>query len=274
MTVYVEYVLIDNFIIDYLLLRCAFMISGYQTSKKRLILCSLIASLFSLLFPLINFSAVPLTILKFSFGAFIVSVSGKFVTFKQYLVTLTCFFIVTFLTGGAIIGVYSLIGVKEFSEWMVAFCFIPVYLLSFAFKKFLSYFYKRRTTMSLIYEVEIENEGKTVKTKGFLDTGNSLYDRLDPVIVCEKDLFIKIMGFNDFSKLRKITVNTANGKSDNFCIIIEKIKIFDGSNENIHFNVAVVLASVNIAGCELLIHPALIKGGNYDFSEGKIKKAS
>ncbi|MBP5466574.1 MAG: sigma-E processing peptidase SpoIIGA, partial [Clostridia bacterium] len=54
MTVYVEYVLIDNFFIDLMLFNTAFKITGQKVSRMRLILCSAFGAAFAFFYPLIT----------------------------------------------------------------------------------------------------------------------------------------------------------------------------------------------------------------------------
>ena len=71
MKVYIEYVLIDNFVIDYLLLKATFAVTGYPYSKGRLFLCAFLGSLFALLYPLIPVGEPFITISKILFGLFL-----------------------------------------------------------------------------------------------------------------------------------------------------------------------------------------------------------
>ena len=54
MTVYIEYVIIDNFIIDYLLLKTSLVLSGANAQRARLLFCAVLGVGFSLLLPIIS----------------------------------------------------------------------------------------------------------------------------------------------------------------------------------------------------------------------------
>ena len=56
MTVYIEYVLIDNFIIDYLLLKTSLALSGVMVKRARLFFCAFLGAGFALLLPVISVS--------------------------------------------------------------------------------------------------------------------------------------------------------------------------------------------------------------------------
>ena len=54
MIVYIEYVLIDNFIIDYLMLKATFNLTGMPVKKRRLFLCAFLGAAIALMYPLMQ----------------------------------------------------------------------------------------------------------------------------------------------------------------------------------------------------------------------------
>ena len=64
MVCYIEYVLLDNFVIDYLLLKAAFSVTGKTVKKLRLFLAAALGAVTAPLFPLIDVSAVIVFFLK------------------------------------------------------------------------------------------------------------------------------------------------------------------------------------------------------------------
>ena len=112
MTVYVEYVLVNNLIIDYLLLKATFRATAKPTPRSRLFFCALIGALFSLLYPLIGVSGIMLSIIKVVFGLLFVFISANFDGFRSYIRHATLFMFFTFAMGGIITGVRSLLSLQ------------------------------------------------------------------------------------------------------------------------------------------------------------------
>ena len=275
MTVYIEYVIINNFIIDYLLLRFTYILTGKEVKRLKLIILSLIGGVFSLVFPLIRLGNFYLTLIKILFGTLLVFVSARYKNKREFYINLTVFYFLTFLLGGSIFGVYFLIGVSYSSELAVATCFLPVCLLACAGKKVVSFLYRRKHVESVIYNFEFTLLGKKFTGRGFLDTGNSLYFNDNPVILCEKKFIEKAFDDNNFYKrVEKITVNTINGVSEKYCVPLDEFRIFIGDKPNIYNKVTLSISEVKIIGADAILHPALV-GVNYESNDiGKLKKVS
>ena len=77
MIVYVEYVVIDNLLIDYLLLKTALTLSGIEFKKIRVFLVALFGTGFALVFPLIDLSAFLLAAVKVGMGLLLILLSAK-----------------------------------------------------------------------------------------------------------------------------------------------------------------------------------------------------
>lgn len=274
MIVYIEYVIVNNFVIDYLLLKSTFLIIGKKTKAVRLVFCALFASIFSLLFPLVNLPNLLLTALKLASGLLLLLLSAKFYSKKEISIAFMVFIGLTFLSGGGIYFIYYFLGININSELVIATICIPVYLVIVYVKKIINYIYKRKNIAQLTYQVEIEINNRKRKLNGFLDTGNNIYYKNSPVLVCEKSFAKWFIDEKSCKAIEKITINTANGKSDNYCMKIDKITISMIRKERTYTNLWLMFASVNIVGVELIIHPDLIKGDIEDGVSAKTKKVS
>ena len=242
MIVYIEYVVIDNFIVDYLLIRSAAGLVSLDVKPLRVVFCAALGVGFALVFPLINFSGVFLAALKISVGALLILFCAKFRSVKEYLKTLAVFFLVTFAVGGIVTGVYGLFG-DEIGELPVATVFIPVFislkLLTRAVKKIV----RLKRKEKLVFNVELKSGAKTVETLGLFDTGNGLKEDGQPVIVVDKSVFKKLFtaDLNGLA-LKKVAVTTVAGKSENLGFTIEEVAIYFGEKPNIYKDVRAIVS--------------------------------
>ena len=206
MTVYIEYVLIDNLVIDFLLLKATYATLGVMPKRGRLFACAVFGAMIALLYPLI-LSKVISTAIKVLTGFLMTIIAFRYSSKRQYFTATAIFFLYTFLTGGAIIGVFSIFGIDYSSEYSIALMFIPVYFLLRIIIEVIKFIYRRKDVVSFTYKTSITLLGKTIDCKGFLDTGNGLYDGDSPVVMCGKRFFLQLMGDNFYKvKLKKITV--------------------------------------------------------------------
>ena len=275
MIVYIEYVIINNFIIDFLLLKTTFILSGKREKLFNLILTSILGAVISLSYPLIKLGAFYLTIIKVLAGVLIVLIASKYKSKREFFINLAIFYSLTFLVGGGVFGILSLLGITEYKELVVSLCFIPACLLILATKGVITYLYRRKNVESFIYFVEIEFCNVKLKGRAFLDTGNGLYSNDSPVIVCDKAFIQKLYTTKEFYKrLFKMEITTAMGSGEKYCLPLDSFKIFIKDKPNIYNNVMLMIAKIDMVGVDILLHPSLL-GGEYEReSDTKIKKVS
>lgn len=196
MYIVLEYLLLENFIINLLMLYLNKIFLNIEVSYKRLVLGSLVASLYSLVYfyPLTYFSTKLLY--KIMFTLLIIRISYKYYNLKIYLKELLGFFIISFIFAGATIGAYYTsnnfhnILNREIDVsgsfpviYLVFGVFISVIIAKIVFK----YFNQRSIKSNFIADVIIKYKGKQTFLRALLDTGHSLINPFtgDKVMVVE-----------------------------------------------------------------------------------------
>lgn len=262
MTVYIEYVLIDNFIIDYLLLKATFATTATSVKKGRLFLCAFFGAIVALTYPLIGVNAISISI-KILCGLLMPLIGASPNSVRQYAVNTAIFFTYTFLTGGAIIGVFTLFNIDYSAEISIALMFLPVYFLVKFVKEVITYIYRQKTVMNFTFEIELTLADKSIKARGFLDTGNDVYDGDNPVILCGKRFAQRFIGENFYKiKSKRIALNTVSGKSENFALILEGLVIYIDGKPNIFNNVTMAITNRVGDGYDVILHPAFLEDIN------------
>lgn len=260
MTIYIEYVLINNLLIDYILLKATFSTTGVLLGKKRVFFCALLSAIFSLIYPLITAPLLVITIIKFSFGLFIVYLSARHINLKSYLINTVVFFFYTFLYGGAVLGIFSLFNIPIGKEIVSALIIFPVYMIYYCTKKFVLFLYRAKHVRCFCYSTQITICGTTKCLKGFLDTGNGVYDGNSPVIFCHKSIATEFIKSIKIPQMKYINVCTITGSSQKLSIKSDKFVIYINGKKNIHTNVTVCFSEQGFEnGYQLILHPALLK---------------
>ncbi len=277
MNVYIEYVLIDNFVIDYLMLKATFLTTGINYNKKRLVFCAFLGAIIALIFPLIKLHVVLFTAIKILSGLLVILLAYSYKKPKTYYINAVIFFGYTFLTGGIIIGVFNIFSINYSSESAIAFMVIPAYAIIRTAIGVIKHIYRQKDVMSAVREIEITAFGVTKKGRGFIDTGNALFDDDSPVIFCVKGYAKQFLsGAIKHIKFKKITVGTVNGKAEKIAFKIDIIKIYNGTNLNIHKNVTACIVDEIGEGYQVILHPALLRESEYEVEDenfSQIKKA-
>ena len=260
MTIYIEYVLINNLLIDYILIKGTLATTGVNGKKLRVFFCALFSAVFSLVYPLIIAPLFIVTLIKLSFGLFIVFLSAKYLSFRSYFLNTAVFFFYTFLTGGAIFGIFSLFNIPTGKEIISGLIIFPVYFVYFCLNSVVKFLYRRKNVVSFCYPTQITICGVTKNLQGFLDTGNGVYDGDSPVIFCNKAVATEFINGGALPPMKKINVCTVNGKSQKLCLKSESLVIYIAGKKNIYNNVTVCFTEQGFEDCyQLILHPALLK---------------
>ena len=274
MTVYIEYVLIDNFAIDFFLLKATFSLTRKRVPRWRLLLCAVLGAGIALVFPLVQVHTVILSLIKTAAGFLIILLAAEYSSFKDFYVNAALFLGLTFALGGAITGIYSLLGVDPSSEFSIAAMALPAYVLLKAVTATVKYIYRRKDIISAVYEIEMTVNGVAVKANGFFDTGNALYDGDSPVIVCGKKFAEKFIK-DSIPKIKHIYYGTVSGRDRMLAFKIDNLKIYIGDKPNIFNNVTLGVAKKNVGtGYDVILHPALAEAVYENESIGKTEKVS
>ncbi|MBQ7236232.1 MAG: sigma-E processing peptidase SpoIIGA [Clostridia bacterium] len=260
MTVYIEYVIIDNLVIDYLMLKATFALTGLDFKRGRLFLCAFLGAMVALIYPLIEIAIIS-TLIKILSGFLITLLATNYRSKKEYFIVTALFFCYTFLTGGAIMGVYSVLGIDYSSEYSIALMVLPVYLILRIVSSVIKFIYRRRHVVSATFNVTLCVGENKVSGKGFFDTGNALYDGDSPVIVCGKRFAKNLIGKDFYKvKMKKIKVNTVSGGTENIAFRLDELVIYIWDEPNIFNNVTLCVAGVGVGeGYDVILHPALME---------------
>ena len=112
MNVYVEYAVIDNFVMDYLILRLTVVGVSDKSSIKKRVLSSLIGTVFAVYLPILSLSVAAEIFLKILTALLMVFFVAEYESVKVYVKRLILFFIYTVVFGGAVYAFSGLVGVR------------------------------------------------------------------------------------------------------------------------------------------------------------------
>jgi len=176
MEIYIEYALLENFLFDSVLLWLSLTAAKMPICRWRILLAAAIGAMFAVLFPLLKFPLVVLTLLKLTVGAFLCMVAfGRLKTKKEwgrYALTLAFFFSFSFGFGGTLLGVYSNFSLEQWERIPSVAVFIGFAILTFFVLLFVKKLYARRIMYSHLYVCRVFCGEKMKMAQGFCDSGN------------------------------------------------------------------------------------------------------
>lgn len=214
MTIYIDIVLIENLIMNYIILFTTAVVLKIKVNHIRLILASLLGAGYSIIAYMGIIKVYSSIILKIILSVLIIYIAFNPQNIKKMCKDLLLFYLVSFVFGGAafaliyiikpqnilmknglFLGTYTLKTVMLGA--VVAFCII---IGAFAIIK------NKISKKDMFCEIEILINQKNIKTKAIIDTGNMLKEPITnvPVIVVEHILLYSCMPKEILNNLKEI----------------------------------------------------------------------
>lgn len=218
MIVYAEYVFLENFIMNYIILSLTGKFAKYPTKRTKLILGSSLGALYAFIifFPSLYFLFSIL--MKVACSMLIIILSFTPYRFKDFFRLIGIFYLITLVFGGAGFALFyftSFNGIVSNGIFYMTnisvknifiSCGIGYILIQFCW----GYIQKQLSKEKILMNVRIKINDEIVDIKGIVDTGNSLTDPISkyPVIIVEynaiksllpvelKDIFLNNHVFN------------------------------------------------------------------------------
>ena len=178
--VYIDELLLLNFIIDYILLTTTSKLLKINTRKYKIFLSCLIGEL-SLISLFIDTSNFILLIIKLLTCTLMIIVSFGFNDIKTFIKNTTYFYIINFFLGGCLYY-FKLENLIKYKYYILL---IPLIIHIYWY-----FTYNLKNVFSLKYKVTVYlNNGKVLYLNGFMDTGNNLiepYNNRKVIIINKK----------------------------------------------------------------------------------------
>ena len=227
--VYLDIILIENFIIDFFLLKITSKVMRISITTRRLIIASVLGSLYTVTLFIPKLELLTSMPFKVLMSFFIICALFKNSAFKVMVKGTVIFILLSVLLSGLCLLLallksnYSIttgLNLKENSMKNIVLSLIVLYLLM---DRIISYFKERALINNFIYDVEFELNDLRYYIKGFLDTGNELKEPLTnlPCILVEE----KYMGKFDEKKCYFIPYSAVGVKGNLKGIKVKEVRI-------------------------------------------------
>ncbi len=203
--VYLDLVFAVNFVMDYLLLLVTGISLGLTYSYFRLSLGAFIGALYATVLLLPPLAFLTATAIKLIFSFIIVTSAFGWGSFRAFFKTLTTFYFVTFLAGGAIMGCIFMLRNSDFLSpyngtllllnlpylWLLPGILILFFIGYLGVALYRQHYIKTKYAV----DVEVRFGDKHISTKALIDTGNSLREPFSkrPVMIMEASLFRDVL---------------------------------------------------------------------------------
>jgi stage II sporulation protein GA (sporulation sigma-E factor processing peptidase) len=263
-TVYLEYAIIDNLVINALLLYLTAKTIKQKPPGLRIFFAAVAGTFFALIMPLIQITgtggAVAMVAIKLFVGAMMVFIVQN-QSAARYILFFTLFITYTFALGGAVYGVlYSFTSARGSFLYFTGSASVPIgvfaaaaILFLWVLSKLVKFLNLRHSINNYLRDTVITYQDNKFKITSYLDTGNRLVDPISqsPVIIITMSLFLKMFpdisidriflnklckeGIKDGHYISFSTVDKSDGKM--FVFAPSLVEIIDKKNTVRHENV-------------------------------------
>lgn len=202
MTYYIEYIFIENFIIDFLLVYITGSLLKKDIKPVRILIAATIGAFYVLAIAITNEGFLSTAIVKLSVSLLMLTVAYNPAGIISYIKLVLCFYIVSLLLVGVLIGINYFLNSNQVTiKLILETAFFVIVILKIVFTEIK----KKESQSKYMREINIELKNKKVKVKGLIDTGNELSDTLTgkPVIIVEKESVYKLLSENIREKINK-----------------------------------------------------------------------
>lgn len=202
MEVYIEYVIFDNFVMNYLILFFTKFTVKSKIRKLNMIVSTLFGVVSAVLMPLITINFLLLIPIKLCVGVIMVLILKKYENFRQFAIHFLLFITYTFVFGGFCYAIINLFNMSTTASGIMICGFeMPMGLIMilmafyvYFLSKIIAYTRHHNENSSLYFDVTIKNDNKNYYLRGFVDSGNKLYDT-------ESNKPIVVISFKTFCRL-------------------------------------------------------------------------
>lgn len=213
-----EYLFLENFIINYLILQGIRVVTRTKANKKRIVVTAGIAALYPFVLFVPSLYLLSRFYMKLIISIIIIKAAFNANSLGLYLKQLSAFYIISFVFAGASVGLYFFTNdyygsVLKDSNFLYGFpikyLLLGVLIGGLIFKNLLTYFQGMVARESELLEVMVFYQGKKILLTALVDTGNSLIEPISklPVFIVEYPLVEELLAKEIRETFKKNTLD-------------------------------------------------------------------
>ncbi|SEN62921.1 stage II sporulation protein GA (sporulation sigma-E factor processing peptidase) [Amphibacillus marinus] len=221
MTIYLDLIIVLNFLIDFMIIQLTGFLSKQQTRGWRLTLAALFAA--SIVIITVLFPSSPLLhpVGKLILSGFIIAIAFKVKTIRLFLKSWVIFYFVTFAIGGIIIGLHFLFQqpfqVNQTNVLTVSTGFGTPISWLFVTISFPCCWWLTRHTMDKqqlmnyqakqLFSCQLHIIDVVVTTTGYVDSANHLIDPVSrkPIVIIDLNVINQLFSLEEITQLKNIS---------------------------------------------------------------------
>lgn len=224
MIVYIDYMFIENIVMNYFLLFQTRKLCKLNTSCIKLIVSSLVGAIYVCVIYILKINVLNYAVMKILLSFVMIYLAFLPDTLPKYIKEVLLFYFILVINTGTYLVVINMFSITLKSVYVkIVIYMLGAVVIQIVNSEIWRVFKLNLRKENLVCEVCIKNRGKYIKYKGLIDTGNT-----SSSLKTGKYIFYANMKENiDLSEYEKILidVNTINGKDSKVGYIVDDILI-------------------------------------------------
>ena len=277
MVLYIEYVLLDNIVIDLLLIRLLKFTFKENFSKKNMFLSCIIGTISALFLPfLVKYTGL-IVVYKILTALLMILVLKKYKTYKKYFLYLLIFFLYTMLFGGIGIAILNVFNIPYTINGLILYnCEFPISILiiifwlgSWLMKKVVRTLNDQMKLNNHTYSIKLIDRDEKIECVGFYDSGNTIDRDGNAVSIISMNTFLKLYKDYPVEKLlfrniadgqlkdpRYIQIKAISSSSSYLSFVIDKLIVNDQEIDN----AVIAVAMQNFNNFDCILNSSILGG--------------
>ncbi|MBE5738187.1 MAG: hypothetical protein E7354_00415 [Clostridiales bacterium] len=208
MVLYIEYIILDNFLIDLSILKLLACTFRERYRCRNYIFSSIVGVIGAILLPYMLFNEILSVIYRLLIAMLMICVLKRFFTIKSYIKHLLVLFGYTAMLGGCMVGLFNALNIQYTISGVLLYdleCPIGIFLLVilltlYCIKKIIVVMGNSLRESSYMCSLLLEDRDKKLELRGFLDSGNMVSDNGEGVSIISLDAFERL--YNNISLIQ------------------------------------------------------------------------
>lgn len=248
MKIYLDYIFIQNFLIDFILIKETAIISKQIIKNTNAVIASLTSSIYVIVMMYFRLEQLNYLICKFLLIIIMVFIAFKPDRLSKYLKITCVFLLVSSINVGTLIMLKQLLNIQEIGILTsILFYTIGLILSKFFITRMWKVYRQDIKSNNLIYDVKIKIGLNTYKYRAFLDTGNNVYSytyNLPVLFASLKDSRLE----KELKKLNSFEINTVtlSNMAKKKAYILDNIEVIKDNSRHL-VKAAVVFENIELS---------------------------
>ncbi len=276
MVLYIEYIILDNMVIDYLILKLLSITYKQSFSRLRLLFSCLIGTISAFLLPYMPSIWFVSMCYRIIVASGMLGVLSRYKGFRGFMIYLLTFIGYTAMLGGIIVMIFNSLNISHTISGVLYYnmevpfsIFILIILASLWLMKIIIFIIRKPLKISnYMYNITLEDNLVMINTRAFLDSGNSVERGGEAVTIISMTTFLRlhedvsiaslIAKDNGIKRLRGVEYLKIDGLENGreyLSFIIDKIKI----GERVFNDQRVAVAMKDFKDFDCILHSCFLE---------------